>query len=298
MNMQTKAKIVFIFLQCISTSVFAQQADSYTPDFTKPTAIADMQLIWNDEFNTDGKPDDTKWTYEKGFVRNEELQWYQPDNATCINGLLVIEGRRTQMLNRSYAAGSKDWRYNRQFAYYTSASLKTQGLQQWRFGRFEIRARIDTGMGSWPAIWMLGADAVPWPSCGEIDLMEFYRINDTATILANVACGTKEAYKPKWFSNKIPFTHFLSKDPKWNDKFHVWRMDWDEQAIKIYLDDALVNSTSLSSTINDDGSNPFLRPQYLLLNLAIGGNGGNPASTIFPIKFEVDYVRVYQKIFK
>ncbi|CAN5515649.1 hypothetical protein BH10BAC2_BH10BAC2_41730 [soil metagenome] len=280
---------------CFISGAVAQKAAHYKPDFSKPASIKGMRLVWHDEFNKNGKPDSANWTYEKGFVRNEELQWYQQQNATCNDGLLVIEGRREQLPNTDYIAGNNDWRHNRQFATYTSSSLKTQGLQQWTFGRFEIRAKIDTGMGSWPAIWTLGADNVPWPSNGEIDLMEFYRINDTATILANVAFGTNEAYKPKWFSNKIPFTHFLTKDPEWSRQFHTWTMDWDEQSISIYIDEELVNTTLLSLTVNADGTNPFLRPQYLLLNLAIGGNGGNPASTIFPVKYEVDYVRVYQK---
>lgn len=295
MHKLIKPPLVFFFLLYFIPGVNAQKANEYKPDFSKPNSITGMRLVWHDEFNTNGKPDSTNWTYEKGFVRNEELQWYQQHNANCRDGLLVIEGRREQSANKNYVAGSKDWRHNRQFIEYTSSSLKTEGLQQWTFGRFEIRARIDTAMGLWPAIWMLGADDVAWPSNGEIDLMEFYRINDTATILANIAFGTKEAYKPKWFSNKIPFTRFIAKDPEWSKKFHIWRMDWDEKAINIYIDDELVNTTLLSLTVNADGTNPFLRPQYFLLNLAIGGNGGNPASTIFPVRYEVDYVRVYQK---
>lgn len=295
MSNSINALVTFIFIILFVTKIPAQKTDPYKPDFSKPTAIPGMRLVWNDEFNISGKPDSKNWSHEIGFVRNQELQWYQQDNASCRNGLLVIEGRREQIPNNNYMAGSNDWRTNRPFVEYTSSSLKTQGLRQWTFGRFDIRARIDTGMGSWPAIWLLGADDVAWPSCGEIDVMEFYRINDTATILANLAYGTKEAYKPKWLSNKIPFSYFASKDKDWHKKFHIWSMDWDSAAIKIYVDDELVNNTPLSLTINTDGSNPFLRPQYLLLNLAIGGNGGNPAATIFPLSYEIDYVRVYQK---
>jgi beta-glucanase (GH16 family) len=287
--------VAFMLTPCIYINVNAQKADAYQTDLSAPATIAGLHLVWNDEFNNNGQPDTANWTYEKGFVRNEELQWYQPQNAYCKNGSLVIEGRREQFANPNYKAGDNDWRHNRQYVEYTSASLKTQGLQQWKFGRFEIRARIDTSMGSWPAIWTLGTTAIPWPSCGEIDIMEFYRINNVPTILANVACGTSEAYKPKWFSNKIPFADFIAKDKDWDKKFHIWRMDWDENAIKIFIDDVLINNTALSQTLNADGTNPFLQPQYLLLNLAIGGNGGNPATAKFPLKYEVDYVRVYQK---
>ena len=96
-------------------------------------------------------------------------------------------------------------------------------------------------------------------------------------------------------NRKIPFSKFLKKDPKWAEKFHVWKMEWTTDFIKIYLDDELLNTISLSETKNPDGFNPFHQPHYILLNLAIGGNGGDPSATTFPRKYEVDYVRVYQK---
>ena len=124
--------------------------------------------------------------------------------------------------------------------------------------------------------------------------MEFYRVKGLPTILANVAWGTEKRNVAKWHTERIPFTKFRTSDPKWSKKFHVWRMDWTPEFIKLYLDDELLNTTMLSETINSDGSNPFTKPQYLLLNLAIGGNGGDPARAKYPIKYEVDYVRVYQ----
>jgi beta-glucanase (GH16 family) len=253
-----------------------------------------MKLAWAEEFNTNGKPNPEFWKYEKGFVRNEELQWYREENANCANGVLLIEGRREEIPNPKYQTGSQNWRTNRETAHYTSASINTRGQKQWLYGRFEIRARIDTTLGSWPAIWALG-DAKPWPSNGEIDLMEFYRVNHVSTILANVAWGTDKQYVAKWDSERIPLAHFLAKDPEWIKKFHIWSMEWTKESIKLYLDDELLNTTLLSETINPDGFNPFTQPQYLLLNLAIGGNGGNPDKSKFPVKYEVDYVRVYQE---
>ena len=288
-------KLTFSFIfALVSFAAFSQPINPTLPDPNPPTEIPGMKLVWADEFNANGKPNPEFWKYEKGFVRNEELQWYQEKNANCIDGVLLIEGRREEITNPKFKVGSQDWRTNREAAHYTSASINTRGQKQWLYGRFEIRARIDTTMGSWPAIWTLGI-AKQWPSNGEIDLMEFYRVNNVPTILANVAWGTDKQYIAKWDTERIPVAHFLTKDPEWTKKFHIWRMDWTKESIKLYLDDELLNTTLLSETVNPDGSNPFTQPHYLLLNLAIGGNGGNPDQSMFPIKYEVDYVRVYQE---
>lgn len=253
--------------------------------------IAGWKLVWADEFETKGPPDPKKWAFEKGFMRNEEHQWYQPENAFCENGFLIIEGKREKKSNPNYEAGSKDWRKNREFIEYTASSMETRGIASWKYGRFEMRGKIDTRSGLWPAFWTLGTEG-EWPRNGEIDIMEFYR----GKLLANVAWGTKTRWKAKWDSTAKPITDF--GDPDWAKKFHVWRMDWDENEIKLYVDDVLLNSTNLKETINeDDGkTNPFQKPHYIVLNLAIGGqNGGDPSKTEFPARFEVDYVRVYQK---
>jgi beta-glucanase (GH16 family) len=288
-----KLTISFIFA-LLSFAGISQPINPTLPDPNQPTEISGMKLVWADEFNSNGQPDPECWKYEKGFVRNEELQWYQEANANCANGVLLIEGRREEIPNPNYQAGSQSWRTNRETAHYTSASINTRGQKQWLFGRFEIRARIDTTLGSWPAIWTLGV-AKPWPSNGEIDIMEFYRVKNVPTILANTAWGTNKQYVANWDTERIPYSHFLAKDPDWHKKFHIWRMDWTKESIKLYLDDELLNTTLLRETINPDGFNPFTQPQYLLLNLAIGGNGGNPEESKFPIKYEVDYVRVYQE---
>ncbi|QKZ13510.1 family 16 glycosylhydrolase [Spirosoma sp. KUDC1026] len=256
-----------------------------------PESDTTWKLVWSDEFTKPGAPDPKNWQFEKGFARNHEDQWYQADNARCANGLLTIEARREQKPNPTYQAGSSDWRTQRKTIEYTSASLNTKGLHQWQYGRFEMRGRIDISPGMWPAFWTLGV-AGEWPSNGEIDIMEYYR-ND---LLANVAWGTNQRYKAEWRTTKKPVTSF--NDPDWASKFHVWRMDWDETGIRLYVDDQLLNSVSLQETINQDGTsiNPFKQPHYVLLNLALGGdNGGDPSKTTFPRRFEIDYVRVYQR---
>ncbi|MFN8240397.1 MAG: glycoside hydrolase family 16 protein [Bacteroidales bacterium] len=150
-------------------------------------------------------------------------------------------------------------------------------------------------LGSWPAIWTLGTTK-PWPNNGEIDIMEFYRVGVTPSILANAAWGSNERWKAKWDDVKIPLSGFTSADRDWVRKFHLWRMDWDENEIRLYLDDTLMNTISLAETINPDGFNPMHQPHYILLNLAIGGNGGIPRETTSVIRYEVDYVRIYQKV--
>lgn len=279
------AKVISLVV-VLSTSLCVQAQD-------------DWQLVWSDEFNADGPLNPSVWNAENGYARNEEAQWYQPDNATCTGGLLVIEARKEEnRKNPLYVPGSKDWRKNREFVKYTSSSVTTAGKKEFRYGRFEISARIPVTKGAWPAIWALGS-GMDWPSCGEIDIMEFYQIKGIPHILANAAWGTDREWNAKWDSSATPYSHFTDKDPDWASKFHTWRMDWDEEAIRLYLDDELLNEIPLSTTTNGSigkGTNPFTKPQYLLLNLAIGGiNGGPIDETALPMKYEIDYVRVYQK---
>lgn len=285
--------VISCLISLIISTVSAQEPVPFNNPTKNNTPSDAYKLVWSDEFNEDGKPDISKWSYEHGFARNEELQWYQPNNARCENGLLIIEARRERKQNPRYNPDSKNWRENREYTEYTSASITTIGLHSWTYGRFEMRARIDTRPGLWPAFWTVGASA-EWPKGGEIDIMEFYK----DTLLANVAWAKKERWQAKWDDLKKPLTEF--NDPEWSKKFHVWRMDWDENSIKIYVDDLLLKSTDLNNTFNEDaeGKNPFRYPQsqHIILNLAVGGtNGGNPSNTEFPAKFEVDYVRIYQK---
>lgn len=247
------------------------------------------KLVWADEFNKQGVPDTANWNYEYGFVRNEELQWYQPSNASCDKGILVIEAKKERKPNPNYEAGSKSWRKNRPEINYTSSCLITAGKKAWKYGRFEMRGRIDISDGIWPAWWTLGIEK-GWPANGEIDIMEYYR----GKLLANIACLGKDG-KPEWHSNTFPVDSMGGTN--WSSKFHVWRMDWTEDFIALYVDDVLLNKVRVDSLVNKDSSgfNPFKQPHYMLLNLAIGGtNGGNPEKTKFPRKFEVDFVRVYQ----
>ena len=261
----------------------------------------EYQLVWSDEFDIEGEPS-KEWSYEYGFQRNEELQWYQSQNAKVKDGCLVIEARKDFLINPHHEAGSSDWRKNREFIRYTSSCLTTRFSQQFLYGRFEIRAKIPVASGAWPAIWLLG-NKWEWPNNGEIDIMEYYIKDGQPSILANACWGSTEKWKAVWDSAVIPFTHFTEKDHYWADKFHIWRMDWDKDFIRIYLNDELLNEIELSKTFNEgyegNRENPFVNDvvgfkHYLLLNLAIGSNGGEPDDNKFPLRYYIDYVRVFQ----
>src|SRR5690242_18831153 len=162
----------------------------------------DYELVWADEFNTSGEPDARNWTFEHGFVRNREQQWYQPENARCEKGILVIEARRQLVQNADLDSGGRVRKGGRSQAEYTSASLLTKGLHQWMYGRFEMRGRIDTRPGLWPSFWTLGS-ARRWPGCGEIDIMEFYR----GKLLAN-ACWRGADERAVWDDFRKPIEEF------------------------------------------------------------------------------------------
>ena len=287
-----KKRTVFLALYLlIGLFYISAQIDPYLPDVNPPEIIAGYTLNWSDEFNINGKPDSKNWVYETGFLRNEEAQWYQMNNANCQDGTLQISGKSEHFNNPKYNSSSSDWRLNRQYVEYTSASINTSGLHSWLYGTFLVRAKIPAVKGSWPAIWTLGINQ-EWPSNGEIDIMEFY----SGSILANAAWGTSTRWVANWKTTKTPFSHFTAMDSDWANKYHIWRMDWTSKYIKLYLDNELLNTIDLATTINSNGTNPFHQAHYLLLNLAIGGiNGGDPGQTTFPITYAVDYARVYQE---
>lgn len=244
-------------------------------------------LVWHDEFDVDGPPNPANFKFEQGFVRNEEAQWYQSANTSVQGGLLVIEARKESVPNPRYT-GSGDWKTTRRTAEYTSSSLNTSGLWSFQYGHFEMRARIPTEVGMWPAWWTLGASGA-WPSNGEIDIMEFYQ----SKLLANVACGTSTPFQAKWDSATLPLA---SLGAGWSAQFHVWTMDWDDQNIVLSVDGRQLNTTSLASALNANGTSPFKQKAYMLVNLAVGGmNGGDPSQTAFPKRYEIDYLRVFQK---
>jgi beta-glucanase (GH16 family) len=226
------SQLFFLILILLPLLINAQDGERY-------------KLVWSDEFNKKGRPDSTKWDDERGFVRNEELQWYQSENASVKKGKLIIEARRETKSNPNYTPDAKDWKRNRRNIEYTSSCLITRGKQQWLYGRFVMRAKIDISPGMWPAWWTLGVSK-KWPGNGEIDIMEYYR----GKLLANIAClGRNE--KTEWYSRTFSTD---SLGANWSKKFHVWRMDWSKDFIELYVDDQLLNKVAVDSLYNKHGS--------------------------------------------
>jgi beta-glucanase (GH16 family) len=258
----TASTVVSTCLASTSTVISTCRAATSTKVSTSTVSAARWRLVWSDEFNGPSI-NRMNWGFEHGFVRNHEAQFYteRPENARIENGNLVIEARRE----------------NYQGAAYTSASLLTSGKHSWKYGYFEIRAKIPTDSGSWPAWWALGDGG--WPKCGEIDMMEYYR----NMLLSNVMDSERH-----WSSHRDP----LPQD--FQNSYHTWAMAWDANTIKLFRDGVLMLAYDVNkATVGN--YNPFRQPLYLILNLAIGGNnGGDPSKTTFPLRYSIDYVRVYQ----
>lgn len=238
-------------------------------------------LVWADEFEGDTL-DLNSWTYEIGDGcpnncgwGNNELEYYREDNTSLVDGHLVITAKQQSFGSREY----------------TSSRLVTKGKRQFKFGRIDIRAALPEGQGIWPALWMLGSniDAVGWPACGEIDIMELTgnipnRVVGTVHYGANV---NQHQYISK--------DRYLTGEGSYQDEFHVYSINWDNNIIE-FLVDGEVYQTITPASLNG-AAYPFNKNQFFIFNVAVGGNwpGSPDASTAFPQHMIVDYVRVFQK---
>lgn len=254
------------------------------------------KLVWHDEFDGKGLPSSKKWSYETGFVRNKEEQYYtrnRLENARQENGCLIIEGRKESFPNSAYSskASREDWQHSRKEAAYTSAALHTLGKAEWLYGKVEVRAKLPKGLGSWPAIWMMGGNikSTGWPVCGELDIMEF-------------VSGTPQTIYGTTHWNKLPGTKehsskgFETTSASLTDSFHLYGIEWDENHISYFFDGKPYGTFELNQANQPDESNPFRKPLYLILNLALGGSwGGKVGDDFFPRQYVIDYVRVYEK---
>lgn len=242
-------------------------------------APAGYALVWHDEFDRDGLPDASKWSYDVGGHGwgNQEPQFYterRAENARVEGGYLIIEARK------------EAW----QGAPYTSARLVTKGKGDWTYGRIEVRARLPRGRGSWPAIWMLATTPQPmrWPDDGEIDIMEHVGF-DHGVVHGSV--HTK-AYHHSIGTQKTAKVSV----PDVAEAFHVYAVEWEPTRIRVFVDDRPYFQFD-----KEPGGRtvwPFDGPFHLLLNVAVGGSWGGQKGideSTLPYRMTVDYVRVYQR---
>lgn len=248
------------------------------------TNVPAWKLVWSEEFDQpDGsKPNSSRWAYDTGGGGwgNNELESYtsRTNNARIESGMLVIEARR-----ESYTGADG---INRSF---TSARLKTEGKFTAKYGRIEARMKIPSGQGLWPAFWLLGANisTVSWPTCGEVDIMENIG-KEPALVHATV-------HGPGYSGGSgIGHPYALPNGANFADAFHLYSMEWSTNQMR-FLVDNIAYFTVTSASLPPGKNWVFNAPQFILLNLAVGGSWpGNPdASTVFPKRLTVDYVRVY-----
>lgn len=254
--MTNAGKTIVIILLLFSTNGFSQSKKGYS-------------LVWEDNFNS-STLDTTSWSHEiaePGWVNNE-LQRYTDQNIELTDGKLLIIAKNE---NKEY----------------TSARLITKGKRTFTYGLFEIRAKLPEGIGTWPALWMLGqnVDEVNWPACGELDIME--HVGKRPNFIHSTV-HTPSGYGGTPYSGvleiKKPFT-----------KFHIYSMEWTEEFVAFYVDGKLVNH--YQPEVKNPETWPFDKPCYLIFNIAIGGGWGGPDvdEKLFPAVMTVDWVKVHQK---
>lgn len=268
------------------------QSEQGTPSVSSVPRVqtsvpAGFELVWSDEFDTDGLPDPAKWKYdtsrnERGWFNNER-QYYaanRPKNSRVEGGNLILEAHQEDLASARFPDFGGQG--------YSSARLITQGLGDWTYGFFEIRAKLPCGRGTWPAIWMLPSDPdVVWPAGGEIDIMEHVGFepgvihHSIHTTAFNFSRGTQ-----KTTSHEVPDAC---------KAMHKYQLLWAPEMMLFAVDD---QPKFLFRKESDKQARwPFDKPQHLLLNIAVGGTWGgqkgiDPAA--FPARMEIDYVRVFQ----
>jgi beta-glucanase (GH16 family) len=253
------------------------------PALAQCDRIPNCELVWSDEFEGD-ELDTSRWEAQTGTGTgyglpagwgNNELQYYQPENATVADGFLTITARQESVSSSEY----------------TSARLRTLGRAAWTYGRMEMRAKMPIGQGLWPAFWMLPSDTRygGWAASGEIDVVEYLGSEP------NLIHGTIH-FGDRWPNNSYAQSSYELESGSFNEDFHVFGIEWERGEIRWYVDGILYGSQSDWFSTAGDYPAPFDVDFHILLNLAVGGNwpGSPDSTTTFPQELVVDYVRVYQ----
>lgn len=265
-----------------SDSSSSSSGGSFSPTAGAATsgAPAGYQLVWADEFNGSGLPDSTKWiddVYANTYDPiNGELEYYTQrrlENEHMEGGYLYLTARKEDMTGTPYYAGQ----------HYSSARIITDTKKRWTYGFFEVRAKLPCGAGTWPAIWMLGTNG-GWPAGGEMDIMEQvgrYPTDITATVHNKSNQSHNGDGKQRWVGNACT-------------AFHNYQLTWTSESLQFGVDGIVYMTYANAHTGHDQW--PFDEPEYMLLNVAMGGVWAGPVDdTALPRSMQVDYVRVYQK---
>ncbi|MFC6088493.1 discoidin domain-containing protein [Saccharothrix lopnurensis] len=271
--------------------VYGTGGSPTSPPAQAPDPGNPLRLVWSDEFNAPAgtRPDASKWRPEVGTGQNAELQYYTDNRnaSTDGNGNMVLEARREVTPGSACpvdpVSGSGTCQY-------TSARIITEGKASWTYGRFEASIKVSGSKGLWPAFWMLGTDifrGTPWPASGEIDIMEHLGREP------NTAYQT--IHGPAYFGGGgIGAMRDIGQD--YANAFHLFRADWNSRGITFSIDGVTVLTIDKATVEATRGPWVFDKPFFILLNNAVGGDWPGPpdATTVFPQRMLVDYVRVYQ----
>ncbi len=278
-----KSQIILVTMTLLILTCSSKSTNPETENNAPPPVEDEWQMVWSDEFEYNGLPDSIKWNYDVGGHGwgNQELQYYEEkriENSRVENGKLIIQARK------------ESWKDGAQ---YTSARLVTRDRADWLYGRFEIRAKLPYGTGTWPAIWMLPSrwnyGNGGWPDNGEIDIMEHVGYDEgnidasVHTNLYNHTLGTQKTASFRLNDVSTSFRNYI--------------LEWYPDSIHIYVDETKY------FTFNNEGTGwrvwPFDNKFHLILNIAVGGTWGGihgVDDSIFPQRMEIEYVRIYEKI--
>lgn len=248
--------------------------------------LPNYHLVWSDEFDYEGQPDPAKWNYDVGNHQwaNRELQAYtdREANVTVKDGKLVMRSLLEQDGDKKY----------------TSVRMTTYERQSWQYGYFEIRAKLPSGRGSWPALWFLPNDirhGVRWPLCGEIDMMEHTVMHKDDLVYS------LHSQKHNHTRNDTVQYSTTIHHPGVCAEFHVYGMEWTPDYVEYFLDGESVCKYRRTDDQEDQAEQawPYDKPYYLIMNIAVGGFMGGPVTDEdLPFVMEIDYVRVYQKMYE
>lgn len=278
--MKKSAKMIFAAAAVVAIGITTAtvMADTNPAEGDIPIPEGYTRLVFSDEFDTDGVPDPKKWNFEIGYIRNGEMQYYTPDNATCRDGLLIIEARADSVT------------VDGQLCPVTSSSLTTSGKGAWKYGYVEVRAKLPASLGTWPAIWMMPQESCygEWPRSGEIDILEHVGYDPS---------------KIHFSSHTERFNHMRGTQrthhtvaPEAVGDFHIYALKWTPDRLTWYYDGEEQYAID-RETDSDWTTWPFDIDYYLILNLAFGGGWGGAEGvdvSTLPQRYEIDYVRVFQ----